>query len=64
MLIGIMRRFTEEKDCSYEFLPLPKGDTLIHTQEKFSPKSIRKELSIFREECNDNEQSLVSYYKD
>jgi hypothetical protein len=67
MLIGIMRRCATEKTCSstseYVFLPLLKGDTLIRTKEKFSPKSVLNELSKFREECDENERALVSRTK-
>jgi hypothetical protein len=67
MLIGIMRRSADEKDWlsipEYQFRPLLKGDTLIRTQEKFSPESILNELSMFKKECDENEQALVSHYK-
>ncbi len=68
MLIGIMRRSVAKKDSSsiseYEFVQLLKGADLMRTKEKFSPTSVLKELSIFREECNDNEQALVSCQQD
>jgi len=68
MLIGIMRQSATDKTCSstskYVFLPLLKGDTLIRTKEKFSTKSVLNELSMFKEECDENEQALVSRTKD
>ncbi|CAF1450233.1 unnamed protein product [Rotaria sordida] len=62
MLIGIMRESLYKKDSSstseYEFTVLFKNETLTSTEETFSLKSILNELSIFKEECDDNEQAL------
>ena len=64
MLIGIMRLYVENREDSltseYQFKVLLKGDILIRTREKSSRESVLNELSIFKQECNENEQALVS----
>ena len=64
MLIGIMRLYVENREGSltseYQFKVLLKGDILIRTREKYSRESVLNELSIFKQECNENEQALVS----
>jgi hypothetical protein len=60
MLIGIIRPAAREKNWSYECRLLLQGDTLTYTKEKFSPQLVVDELTIFKEECDDNEQAFVS----
>ncbi|CAF1071553.1 unnamed protein product [Rotaria sordida] len=64
MLIGIMRRSAGEKGWSliseYEFKLLFKDNTLIRIQEKSGRETFLRELIIFKEECDDNEQLLSS----
>ena len=64
MLIGIMRLYVENRKDSltseYQFKVLLKSDILIRTREKSSRESVLNELSIFKQECNENEQALVS----
>jgi hypothetical protein len=64
MLIGIMRRSAGENGWSftseYEFKSLLNGDTLLRTQEKSTRKTLLRELIIFKEKCDDNEQALVN----
>ena len=67
MLIGIMRRSIKQNKSlpisEYEYFPLLKDDTLIKTKQKFSLEAILNELSIFKEDCDDNEQALVNSSK-
>jgi hypothetical protein len=64
-VIGIMQRSAGEKGwpliSKYEFRLLLKDDTIIRTQEKVTRETFLRELIIFKEECDDNEQLLVSY---
>jgi hypothetical protein len=59
-----MRRSAKEKGWTsksvYQFKLLLKGDTLAHTHEKSSRETVLRELSFFKDECDDNEQILVS----
>ncbi len=59
MIIGVMRRSAGEKGWSiisdYQSKLLVNGDKLILTREIFL-----QELITFKEECDDNEQILVS----
>jgi hypothetical protein len=65
MLIGIMQLFQEENDkfltTEYQFKSLLKGDTLTRTQNKVTREMLLNELVIFKEECDENEQALVSF---
>jgi hypothetical protein len=64
MLIGIMRRSPGEKgwafSSEYAFKILLKSDTLTRTQEKSTRETLLRELIIFKEKCDENEQNLVS----
>ncbi|CAF1035716.1 unnamed protein product [Rotaria sp. Silwood1] len=64
MLIGIMRLFEEKKNDSvkveYQVKSLLVGDTLTRTQVKSNRETVLNELAIFKEECDENEQALVS----
>ncbi|CAF3792056.1 unnamed protein product [Rotaria sordida] len=64
MLIGIMRRSARTKDWSltgeYEVKLLLNGDTLTRTQERSTYETLLRELIIFKEEFDDNEQALIS----
>jgi hypothetical protein len=64
MLIGITRRSAREKDwlSEYQFKVLLKGDTTC-IQGKSSRETVLNELVNFKEEFDDNEQILVSFYK-
>jgi hypothetical protein len=61
-----MRLFVEEKNGSliseYQFKSLLKGDILTRTEGKSRRETVLNELAIFKEECDDNEQALVSFY--
>ncbi len=68
VLIGVTRLFYEEKDGSvlsdYQFKSLLKGDTLTRTPNKV--KCVKREILLnelvnFKEECDENEQALVSF---
>ncbi len=65
VLIGITRLFYEEKDGSvlsdYQFKSLLKGDTLTRTQNNVTREILLNELVNFKEECDENEQALVSF---
>ncbi len=65
MLIGIMRRPNGEEGWAfttkYQFESLLKCDTLTRTQEKPTREALLRELIIFKEKCDENEQALVSY---
>jgi hypothetical protein len=65
VLIGITRLFQEDNDglltSEYQFKLLLKGDTLIRNQNKVTSQMLLNELVNFKEECNENEQALVSY---
>ncbi|CAF4332233.1 unnamed protein product [Rotaria sordida] len=62
ILIGVMRRSAGEKGWSlifeYEFKLLFKDDILIRIQEKSTREIFLRELIIFKEVCDDNEQLL------
>jgi len=64
MLIGIMRRSTGEKGWlstfDYECTLLQQGDTLTRTGVKSSRERLLSELISFKEQCDENEQTLVS----
>ncbi|CAF4036536.1 unnamed protein product [Rotaria sordida] len=53
-IIGI-ESFTE---CEYEVKLLLNGDTLTRTQERSTYETLLRELIIFKEEFDDNEQAL------
>ncbi|CAF3689426.1 unnamed protein product [Rotaria sordida] len=55
-IIGI-ESFTE---CEYEVKLLFNGDTLTRTQERSTYETLLRELIIFKEEFDDNEQALIS----
>ncbi|CAF1303550.1 unnamed protein product [Rotaria sordida] len=55
-IIGI-ESFTE---CEYEVKLLLNGDTLTRTQERSTYETLLRELIIFKEEFDDNEQALLS----
>ncbi|CAF4235698.1 unnamed protein product, partial [Adineta steineri] len=61
MLIGITRRPTEIKSwiptSKYQFTSLLKGHTLIRSQEKSIMKTLLSELSTFKDECDNIEQT-------
>jgi hypothetical protein len=63
MLIGIMRRSTGETGWAfpseYEFQTLLECDTLSRTQEKSTRETLLRELIVFKEKYDDNEQELV-----
>jgi hypothetical protein len=65
MLIGIIRRSAEEKDwvftSEYKFKTLLERDTLTRTLEKSTRETLLRELIMFKEKCDDNEQTLVSF---
>ncbi|CAF1415231.1 unnamed protein product, partial [Rotaria sordida] len=62
MLIGVMRRSSEEKDSclasSYEFKILLKGDILMQTHRKLNLETLSDILFTFKEEFDENEQYL------
>jgi len=64
IVLGVMRRSTGEEGWSliseYEFKLLFKDDILIRTQEKLTRETFLRELIIFKEEFDHNEQLLVS----
>jgi len=64
ILIGVMQRSPGEEDWSliseYEFKLLFKNDTLVWTEEKLTRETFLRELIVFKEEFDDNEQLLVS----
>jgi hypothetical protein len=64
MLIIIMRQSAGEQrwlsKSEYDFTSLLKGDTLTDTQEKSTCETLLRELIIFKEKCDDNEQTLVN----
>ena len=61
MLIGIMRRSAKDTNwpwkSKYQFRSLLKGNTLIRTQVESSLERLLNELAIFKEQCDDNEDS-------
>ena len=61
-----MRLFVENKNgiftSEYQFKSLLKGDVLTRTQDKSNREAVLNELAIFKEECDDNEQALVTYF--
>ncbi len=63
-LIGIMRRSAEEEVWSvtshYQFQTLLEGDRMTHTQEMLTQETLLKQLSIFKEACDENEHASVS----
>ncbi len=65
VLIGITRLCYEEKDGSllsdYQFKSLLKGDTLARTQNNVTREMLLNELVNFKEECDENQQALVSF---
>jgi hypothetical protein len=64
ILIGVVRRSPGEEDwlliSEYEFKLLFKDYTLVLTEEKLTRETFLRVLIIFKEECDDNEQLLVS----
>ncbi|CAF1127430.1 unnamed protein product [Rotaria sordida] len=62
MLIGVMRRSSEEKDSflasSYEFKILLKDDILMQTHRKLNLETLSDILFTFKEEFDENEQYL------
>jgi hypothetical protein len=68
VLIGITRLCYEEKDGSvlsdYQFKSLLKGETFTRTPNKVKCvkyEMLLNELVNFKEECDENEQALVSF---
>ncbi|CAF3646735.1 unnamed protein product [Rotaria sp. Silwood1] len=62
IVFGVMRRSAGEKGwpliSEYEFKLLLKDDILIQTQEKLTREAFLRELIIFKEEFDHNEQLL------
>ena len=67
MLIGIMRRSADEASwgvsSEYEFQTLLECDTLIRTQEKSTRETLLRELIVFKEKHDENEEDLVNFEK-
>jgi len=65
LLIGITRLFQEDNDgvltSEYQFKLLLKDHKLTRNQENVTSEILLNELVIFKEECYENEQALVSY---
>ncbi|CAF1373870.1 unnamed protein product [Rotaria sordida] len=51
--------FFDHDPCEYEVKLLFNGDTLTRTQERSTYETLLRELIIFKEEFDDNEQALV-----
>ncbi|CAF1354839.1 unnamed protein product [Rotaria sordida] len=52
--------FFDHDPCEYEVKLLLNGDTLTRTQERSTYETLLRELIIFKEEFDDNEQALIS----
>jgi hypothetical protein len=67
LLIGIMRRPAGIKGWSspsdYECTLLHQGDTLTRIRMESDRERLLNELIIFKKQCDDNEQTLVSQVK-
>jgi hypothetical protein len=64
MLIGIMRRSAGEDGWAseYEFKILLKCTTITRTREISTHETLLRELIIFKEKYEENEQNLVSLW--
>ncbi len=64
MLIGIMRRSAGEDGWAseYEFKILLKCATITRTREISTNETLLRELIIFKEKHDENEQNLVSLW--
>ncbi|CAF1351907.1 unnamed protein product [Rotaria magnacalcarata] len=62
MLIGIKRLFVEHDNGSlvsqYQFKILLQDDILQQTGQKVDRGTLRNELTVFKQECDDNERAL------
>ena len=64
LLIGIMRLFEDKIDglttSEYQFKLLFEDKSLINIQQTINRERLINELSIFKKQCEKNEQGLVS----
>jgi hypothetical protein len=63
MLIGIMRQSRDDDaalEPSYECKVLLIGVGLVRTVERLTLETLLNQLLAFKEECDENEQNLVS----
>lgn len=64
LLIGIMprceRKINDVTEFEYQFMTLVKNNTLIRTEIPINRDNLWNELQIFKQECEENQQILVS----
>ncbi len=61
LLIGISRLFEDRNDSKYQFKFLLKSEVITRTHEIVNRDSLLNELRIFKNECDANEEVIVSF---